>query len=97
MELTQQQMMHALSCLQLFTKSSLDKYADGQKTHGGNMWEKPGMIHNAYMEIIDQMYYISTIGQQVDLALKLLDEGHIDKCKQILANLLITEPTKEKK
>lgn len=85
--LSPQQISHAAQCLNLFNKTALDKYADGQKYHGGNMWEKPGMAHEAYMEVVDLMFYISTIGNQIDLALKFLREGHLDKCEGMLVNM----------
>lgn len=87
------QIKHAVSCLNLFNKTAIDKYTAGQKEHGGNMWEKSGMLQNAYQENVDQMFYLSTIGSQVDLALKFLNEGHIDKAKQLLENL--TKPSED--
>jgi hypothetical protein len=87
--LTKAQITHAVQCLNLFNKTALDKYHKGQIHWGGNMWEKPSMLTQAYEEVIDQMFYISTIANQVDLALKFLNEGHIDKAKNILANLTL--------
>lgn len=42
------------------------KYEDGQEKHGGNLWEKPGMLENAYAEVLDLAVYILTAMEQRD-------------------------------
>lgn len=37
------------------------KYAAGQKEHGGNLWEKPGMIDYAIEEVLDLAVYLYTL------------------------------------
>lgn len=83
-----QQIEHASQCLELFNKTAINKYSNGQKKYGTNMWEQPGMAKEAYMEVVDSMFYLSTIIQQIELASKFLNEGHIDKCKALLNNLI---------
>ena len=50
------------------------KYAKGQREHGGNCWEKPGMLAHALDEASDLTVYLWTLREQM-LAL-----AH--KCKQ---------------
>jgi hypothetical protein len=42
------------------------KYRAGQLEHGGNLWEKPGMLECAYAETIDQAVYLLTAMEQRD-------------------------------
>ena len=42
------------------------KYEAGQQHHGGNLWEKPGMLENAYAEVLDLAVYILTLMEQRD-------------------------------
>jgi hypothetical protein len=48
------------------------KFRRGQAEHGGNLWEKPGMLQNALDENADQAVYLFTLeGQMSALALAL--------------------------
>lgn len=48
------------------------KFRAGQEAHGGNLWEKPGMLRNALEENADQVVYLFTLeGQMSALALAL--------------------------
>ncbi len=85
--MNKEQTLHAASCLDLFNEEAALKYSMGQKEHGGNMWEKPGMLRNAYMECIDFMFYTSVIGQQVDAAKEALENGDMMTCWEILEGL----------
>ncbi len=40
------------------------KYEAGQQEHGGNIWEKPGMLQHAYAEVLDLAVYILTLMEQ---------------------------------
>jgi hypothetical protein len=42
------------------------KYRTGQREHGGNLWEKPGLLEEALNEAIDQVIYLSTLIEQRD-------------------------------
>jgi hypothetical protein len=47
--------------------SDLDaKYRDGQDKHGGDLWLKPGMLEQAYAEVLDLAVYILTAIEQRD-------------------------------
>ena len=40
------------------------KYRAGQEEHGGQIWEKPGMLEHAYAEVLDLAVYIMTLMEQ---------------------------------
>lgn len=42
------------------------KYRAGQAEHGGNLWEKPGMLEAAIEEALDQLTYLYTLRDQRD-------------------------------
>lgn len=42
------------------------KYRDGQMTNGGDLWLKPGMVENAYAEVLDLAVYLITLMEQRD-------------------------------
>lgn len=42
------------------------KYEDGQEKHGGNLWEKPGMLEQAIAEVLDLLFYLYTAKEQRD-------------------------------
>lgn len=53
----------------IVTRLSADlraKYEAGQIEHGGNLWEKPGMLENAYAEVLDLAVYLLTAIEQRD-------------------------------
>lgn len=41
-----------------------EKYSKGQAEHGGNLWEKPGILDMAIDEAIDQLVYLLTLKTQ---------------------------------
>jgi hypothetical protein len=41
------------------------KYVRGALEHGGNLWDKPGMLDNALNEVTDLVTYIFTLAQQL--------------------------------
>lgn len=41
------------------------KYRDGQIEHGGNCWEKPGMLAHALDESSDLSVYLFTLREQL--------------------------------
>jgi hypothetical protein len=52
----------------LKSEFSLDldaKYRAGQIEHGGNMWEKQGMLAHAIEEAIDMVVYLYTLRDQL--------------------------------
>lgn len=42
------------------------KYRAGQEHHGGNLWEKPGMLEHAIEEALDQIVYLYVLRDQRD-------------------------------
>ena len=48
-----------------FGKLCAAKYDAGQKEHGGNLWDKKGLIDMAIDEAIDQVVYLVTLKQQI--------------------------------
>lgn len=40
------------------------KYESGQREHGGNLWEKGGMLENALAEALDLVVYLYTLKEQ---------------------------------
>lgn len=46
------------------------KYIAGQAEHGGNLWDKPGLLEEAIKEAIDQVIYLYTLLERRDGPLK---------------------------
>ncbi len=46
------------------------KYEAGQREHGGNLWEKPGMLEHAIEEVLDLAVYLYTLLEQRERGLK---------------------------
>lgn len=57
---------HLQRILRQFTADARAKYENGQREHGGNLWEKPGMLEHALEEAIDQVIYLYTALEQRD-------------------------------
>jgi hypothetical protein len=55
---------HLQRILDSFTHDAAAKYAAGQSEHGGNLWEKPGMLDQAIAEAIDLVIYLFTLKEQ---------------------------------
>ena len=55
----------------------ITKYMAGQKEHGGQLWQKKGLIDMAIEEAIDQAVYLLTLKQQLDKAG--IELGEIDE------------------
>lgn len=43
----------------------IDKYARGQREHGGELWRKQGIIDMAIEEAVDQVIYLLTLRDQL--------------------------------
>jgi len=43
------------------------KYVNGVREHGGNLWEKEGLIDMAIDEAIDQLVYLYTLKDQIEV------------------------------
>ena len=60
---------HLRRILSQFNADARSKYENGQREHGGNLWEKPGLLENAIEEAIDQVVYLYTLREQRDKGL----------------------------
>jgi hypothetical protein len=49
-----------------FSRLCTEKYNKGQVEHGGNLWEKKGLIDMAIDEAIDQVVYLLTLKKQIE-------------------------------
>jgi hypothetical protein len=49
-----------------FVKLSDEKYRAGQKEHGSNLWEVPGLLDEAMKEVIDQWHYLFNLKKQIN-------------------------------
>lgn len=49
-----------------FKELATSKYFKGAKEHGGNLWEKSGLIDEAISEAIDQVIYLITLKSQLN-------------------------------
>lgn len=64
-----------------FCKDLDVKYELGQKTHGGNLYEKPGMLDNAIEEVLDLAVYLYTLKEQLDKT-KLTLKENLKYCQE---------------
>ena len=62
---------HIDSITASFKELATAKYFKGAKEHGGNLWDKQGLIDMAIEEAIDQAIYLMTLKQQIN------DSNHI--------------------
>ena len=75
---TREQREHAIHIADGAGRLILDKYKRGQEEHGGNLWEKSGLIDNAIEEAIDMVIYLLTLKEQYkDRGLTLV-QGKLD-------------------
>lgn len=61
---------HLQRILSEFNADARAKYEAGQLEHGGNLWEKPGMLDHAIEEAIDLVVYLYTKREQRARGLK---------------------------
>lgn len=64
--MTTDQEHHLQSIKDQFAMRMDEKYRKGQAEHGGNMWEKSGMIDNAIEEVLDMAAYLFTLKAQIE-------------------------------
>lgn len=43
------------------------KYRKGQEQHGGDLWDKKGLIWKAKEEVIDMWFYLEALEKQIEL------------------------------
>jgi len=56
---------HLNRILNWFESKVSKKYIAGQKEHGGNIWEKTGLLSQIKDEVIDLVVYIETLEEQL--------------------------------
>lgn len=59
---------HLGRIIKQFSDEVSAKYRKGQAEHGGNLWQKPGMLDYAIEEALDQVVYLFTMREQRQLA-----------------------------
>jgi len=59
-----------------FLSLSRKKYEKGQIEHGGNMWEKSGMLENLEEELVDAWHYLQTLKRHIREAKQLIEKGN---------------------
>lgn len=59
---------HLMRILDKFSADARAKYEAGQREHGGELWEKPGMLEHAIEEAIDMVVYLYTLKEQKEKA-----------------------------
>jgi hypothetical protein len=64
--MTNAQDAHLSGLVTDFTQLVTKKYTAGQKEHGGNLWDKKGLIDMAIDEAIDQVVYLLTLKKQIE-------------------------------
>lgn len=62
----QEQEAHLSHVIDVFIDKVEKKYRKGQREHGGNLWEKMGIIDCAIEEALDQVVYLVTLKDQLD-------------------------------
>lgn len=64
--MTTEQELHLRGLVSEFETRVRAKYQKGAEEHGGNLWEKPGIIEMILEEIEDLWVYTFTLKQQLD-------------------------------
>lgn len=57
---------HLTEIVEQTSKLLSDKYSRGFLEHGGELWNKHGLLDMAIDEAIDQVVYLLTLKQQLD-------------------------------
>lgn len=66
--MTDAQLNHLATILVDSRERIKNKYVAGVKEHGGNLWQKEGILDMAIDEAIDQVVYLLTLKQQLESA-----------------------------
>jgi hypothetical protein len=76
---TNGQRLHLGRVLDAQTALMQHKYKAGQKEHGGNCWEKPGMLAHAMDEAADLPVYLHTLAEQMTALIAKLRDGRVTR------------------
>ena len=63
--MTPSQEAHLENIKEWFAHEVDEKYRKGVKEHGGNLWEKSGIIDMALEEVLDMAVYLVTLKAQI--------------------------------
>jgi len=80
--MTEEQTASRDAALVRFQDLAAAKYEAGQKEHGGNLWEKPGLLNNMEEEVIDAWFYIQALKQQQNLLNEAVS-GFLNDCMAV--------------
>jgi hypothetical protein len=86
--LTAQQQNHLEEILSDQQDRTITKYVKGQQEHGGDLWDKPGMLENLEDEITDLIAYKYTLRIQLKQVLDLLEDNNPDEARERLTMIL---------
>jgi len=64
--MTPEQEAHLTKILEQFKNDCSKKYRNGQAEHGGNLWNKVGIIDMAIEEALDLYVYLVTLKDQLE-------------------------------
>jgi hypothetical protein len=81
---------HLARILNYLTTAITDKYHKGQQEHGGQLWQKAGMLGHAEAEMLDLCVYIPTLRDQLTDVLADLSQGHYMEAEHNLRRILGT-------
>ena len=63
--MTTKQTKHLAKIVQSFAVDCSKKYERGAEEHGGNLWDKKGLVDMALEEVIDLYVYLKTLQTQI--------------------------------
>ena len=91
--LDDQHRAHALRVVNAATESIFNKYAAGQRQHGGHLPHKGGLQAEAWAEAVDLIVYLSTIREQLSAIHLALQDGKVQEATSALRLLLYGDTT----
>ena len=86
--MNKQQKQYMTEAIASFAVKAEKKFRKGQKEHGGNFWEKSGMLKNAEDEALDFWYYIFNLRHQMyEMKPYLTHPKAIDSWEKIMSDI----------
>lgn len=77
--MTPEHQAHLDQIVSELTQDIRAKYIKGQAEHGGNIWEKPGMLEHAIEEVLDLAVYLYTLKRQLADRLQPISAASADR------------------
>jgi hypothetical protein len=65
--MTNEQQISMDGAIDKFSHLAELKYRAGQDQHGGQLWEKKGLLWKAKEEVIDLWFYLDALEKQIEL------------------------------